>query len=180
VRGSSSTPDTAVSGGSGAWTALPAGDRSLLIGLAHRSHALCERGVRGTNIAWNSSILDGRARATGLQQPWSTASTTGCRYCKRPESQLRRMEPDLGGAKPSEKNVCGQRASLRQSAQLGHSFSGSQGGPEGRRMRPFLGELSEPPVPLDSPTSGRFSSLSAHFLRGNRTTAILVRMLEAR
>jgi hypothetical protein len=30
------------------------------------------------------------------------------------------------------------------------------------------------------PTSGRFSSLLAHFLRSNRTTAILVRMLKAR
>jgi hypothetical protein len=29
------------------------------------------------------------------------------------------------------------------------------------------------------PVSGRFSSLSAHFLRSNRTTAILVRMLKA-
>ena len=34
--------------------------------------------------------------------------------------------------------------------------------------------------PARGPTSGRFPSLSAHFLRSNRTTAILVRMLKAR
>jgi len=40
--------------------------------------------------------------------------------------------------------------------------------------------MSEPPTPAEGPVSGRFPSLSAHFLRSNRITAILVRMLKAR
>jgi hypothetical protein len=44
----------------------------------------------------------------------------------------------------------------------------------------FSGKFSEPPGPRDSPASGHFSPLSAHFLRRNRTTAILVRMSESR
>ena len=42
------------------------------------------------------------------------------------------------------------------------------------------GELSEPRRPARGATLGLFPSLSAHFLRRNRTTAILVRMSNAR
>jgi hypothetical protein len=38
---------------------------------------------------------------------------------------------------------------------------------------------SEPPAPAGRPISGRFRALTSHFLRRNRTTAILVRMSES-
>jgi hypothetical protein len=42
----------------------------------------------------------------------------------------------------------------------------------------FSDHLSEPRAGAGRPISGRFSSFPAHFLRSNRTTAILVRMLK--
>ena len=65
-------------------------------------------------------------------------------------------------------------------AQSGHSFSAPDQRSEPRRMRPFLANCPNHEDRPARPTSGRFPSLSAHFLRRNRTTAILVRMLKAR
>jgi hypothetical protein len=48
-------------------------------------------------------------------------------------------------------------------------------GGESPQNAAISGELSEPPTPAERP----FSSLWAHFLRRNRTTAILVRMSKA-
>jgi hypothetical protein len=50
------------------------------------------------------------------------------------------------------------------------------GTPQSARLR---GHLSEPRGLADRPISGRFWSLSGPLLRRNRTTAVLVRMLEA-
>ena len=44
----------------------------------------------------------------------------------------------------------------------------------------ITGKLSEPRVAADRPISGRLPSLSAEFLWRNRTTAILIRMLDIR
>lgn len=43
----------------------------------------------------------------------------------------------------------------------------------------FCGHLSEPRAAAARPISGRFPSLSAHFLQRNRTKPVLVRMLKA-
>ena len=60
-------------------------------------------------------------------------------------------------------------------AHSGHSFP--RLGPAGIPQNAGLsGHLSEPRAAGPRPTLGRFPSLSAHFLRRNRTTAILVRM----
>ncbi|MCD6072544.1 MAG: hypothetical protein K0S42_3060, partial [Microvirga sp.] len=69
--------------------------------------------------------------------------------------------------------------SLRQSRQSGHSFPGACRRPEWRRTRAFAVIHPNHGDALRSPFWAISCLFSAHFLQRNRTTPVLVRMLEA-
>jgi hypothetical protein len=81
---------------------------------------------------------------------------------------------------PSEKNVRGECASLRQSPQSGHSFSGAYQRPERRRMRTFPAILPNRGLRLRSPFWAVFRLSRPPFSDATEPRPFLVRMSKTR
>jgi hypothetical protein len=78
------------------------------------------------------------------------------------ERERRSASPPPGSiSKPSEKNVSGERASLRQEALSGHSFSAPDPRSETRRLRPFLANCPNHEDRLEAHFGPFFASLGS-------------------